>query len=168
MEKAKGILIKLFAILFLFGLFGVFLLPIWRATDNSVDEYRDLYRYQDSAKKYYRALRSSVNNLSQLSSEMEGAGEFTTLNRRSDLLANDQSLNNRVAHLFATLQTIPDPGDRSLVSAVLDCHEAYITYRNLIFSGNYHFENYDENLRDARLDLRECELELFEEVYEDE
>ena len=166
-KKAKSIIPKLCGILFLLVLFVTLTNPIWRARDNKVDEYRDYYRYQLTARNYYRVVRSSSTNLTVLASEMEVKGAFTVLNLRYDLLDTDDELSERIYELYGTLRTIPDPGDRSMVSAVFDCQEAYENYRNLILSGNYHGDDYLELLHEARDELRRAERDLLDEVYDE-
>lgn len=166
MEKLKGALLKIFALLFFLALILCLMLPIFRARDNKVDEYRDLYRYQLCAQDYYRIVHYSVSNLNTLAIEMELKGSFETLSARNDLLDADDELTGKIYNLYATLRTIPDPGDRSLVASILECHEAYVSYRELIFSGNYHYEDYLERLHDARDTLREAERDLYYEAYD--
>jgi len=153
--------------LFLLVLIVTLTNPIRRARDNKVDEYRDFFRYQLTAQNYYRAVHASTYNLTVLASEMEAKGAFRVLNERDDLLDTDDDLSNKIYVLYATLRTIPDPGDRSLVSAVFDCQAAYENYHNLVFSGNFDRDDYLERLHDARDELREAELDLFREVYDD-
>lgn len=167
MGRAKGILPKLCAVLFLLVIIATLMNPVWNARDNKVDEYRDLYRYQLTAQNYYRAVHSSVYNLTALASEMEVKGAYATLCARDDLLDTDDELNHKVYTLYGTLRTIPDPGDRGLVSAVYDCHQAYEAYRNLIFSGNYHTEDYLDILHELRDKLRAAERDLFKQAYEE-
>ena len=158
---------KLGAVLFLLVLILTLLNPVWQARDNKVDEYRDLYRYQNVAKDYYRTLHASIYNLNVLASEMEIKGAFLTLSNRTDLLDSNDDFTAKIYNLYATLRTIPDPGDRGMVSAVYDSFEIYTRYHDLIFSGNYHGEDYLDILHDTRDDLRKVERDLFDELYKE-
>ncbi len=165
-EKLRSFLLKICALLFFIALILCLVLPIQRARDNKVDEYRDLYRYQLTAQNYYRVLHASIYNLNMLASQIETKGGFNTLSTRDDLLDTDDDLTGKLNRLYATLRTIPDPGDRSLVAAVYDCHSVYLTYHDLVLSGNYHAADYLDTLHDTRASLREVERDLFYEAYD--
>lgn len=166
MAKLKLILGKLLAILFSAILIACCIVPFQRARENTQEEYRDAYRYTLKAQEYYRALNSAVNNLNQFAVGFEINDEFEVLNSSKGLFDNDAILHRKLSQTRANLQFIPDPGSRALVLAVNESFEAYDKYHDLIFSARYFEEDFDDELRDARSEVRRAAKKLKDIIYE--
>ena len=160
--KWRHFLPKLLGILLVAVLIACCIAPFQRARENTQQEYIDVYRYSLRSQEYFRAYHSAIYNLSDLAAEIKVRDPFLVFSTSDAFLEADEILNSKLNYTYATLATIPDPGDVRLVSAINYSFDAYNKLRDLIFSANYDDENFDEDLADALTDARECDSELSE------
>lgn len=160
--KWRHFLPKLLGILLVAVLIACCIAPFQRARENTQQEYIDVYRYSLRSQEYFRAYHSAISNLSDLATEIKVQDPFLVFSTSDALLEADEILNSKLNYTYATLATIPDPGDVRLVSTINRSFDAYNKVRNLIFSADYDDKNFDEDLADALTEARDCDRDLSE------
>ncbi len=173
-KKGSHLVAKTLALFFSALLIFCLLIPIQRARVNTKQEYRDLFQYTRTAKKYYYALHGALSNLNSIHTALTPAVQsqsattvaFSALRAESELLSIQRSLAALAADTRYSLLIIPDPGNSGIVDAVNASYSAYLAYANCLLSGEYDSASFQETLRETKAEAYAQKNRLYQLLFE--